>query len=288
MPARTPSRDRPAGILENGLEVQTEQAMPIVLLLEDEPLARWVARKALEEAGVEVVETASCEEACRLVDQERFTAAVLDYRLPDGNGLDVARHLRGKESGGAIFMLTAEGDQLGSAELDELGIAVVLDKPLDIPALHEALQAALSAAPMEHPDGADPDGETSGKWIGRFRVIACGQADEEAVAGIHPTAADGGWLALDWRKAGQAGAAACAELKALAGRCREAGGRLALLAAGDAPFGELLEAAGAQREFDWVVSERQLDALSRRPTSYCERASLLSAMEEAGAGRATP
>ena len=79
-------------------------------LVEDDPLARWITRKALEEAGAAVTEAEDCAVARDMIDRMRFNLLVLDYRLPDGNGLDVLRYVRSKGHDDKAIVLSAEAD----------------------------------------------------------------------------------------------------------------------------------------------------------------------------------
>jgi CheY-like chemotaxis protein len=71
-----------------------ELAMKI-LVVEDEELVRIVAVDALEEAGFEVIEAATGEEAMERCREQIADALFTDIRLPGKiNGWDVAEHCR--------------------------------------------------------------------------------------------------------------------------------------------------------------------------------------------------
>jgi CheY-like chemotaxis protein len=67
-----------------------------VLIVEDEPLVRMVARATLEDAGFEPMEAATADEALRiLVGEHDFAAVVSDIEMPgEMNGLDLAWAIR--------------------------------------------------------------------------------------------------------------------------------------------------------------------------------------------------
>ena len=67
-----------------------------VLLVDDHPMVRMGIRAGLESTfgdNVEIVEAESVAEAVVAVDSGLFDIAVLDLRLGEGSGLDIARHL---------------------------------------------------------------------------------------------------------------------------------------------------------------------------------------------------
>ena len=66
---------------------------PIVLIVEDEPIVRLVARDILEDAGFEVLEAPSAVEAVTTLDERSDVAALFtDVNMPgDVDGLSLAR-----------------------------------------------------------------------------------------------------------------------------------------------------------------------------------------------------
>jgi CheY-like chemotaxis protein len=72
----------------------------VVLIVEDDSAIRLLCKVALERAGrdhglrARVIEAADLSSARRLVASEDPDLIVMDVRLPDGSGLDLARELR--------------------------------------------------------------------------------------------------------------------------------------------------------------------------------------------------
>lgn len=120
-----------------------------VLLVDDHELIREGLRRALErEPDVEVVaEAASVSEGVAMGRKSEPTVAIVDLRLPDGNGLDVVRALRAQSSDMGIVVLTmyAGDNQLFDA-LDAGASAFV---PKSAPA-EEIVAAARHAASSPH------------------------------------------------------------------------------------------------------------------------------------------
>ena len=83
-----------------------------VLVLEDEDNIRAFVVINLKRAGCETVEFALGEEAAAYLRDNRDVAiAILDVMLPDVNGFDVCRRIRGMGSKIGIIMLTAMGQE---------------------------------------------------------------------------------------------------------------------------------------------------------------------------------
>lgn len=120
--------------------------MPIrVLLVDDHDLIRQGLRRAFgRHADFDVVgEAASCAEAIASVAELAPDVAVLDVRLPDGSGFDVARQLRQSLPTIGIVVLTMyAGDEQLFAALDAGASAFVAK---DAPA-EDVVAAARHAA----------------------------------------------------------------------------------------------------------------------------------------------
>ena len=76
----------------------TDEARPLrILVVEDEgvnrALLRAVIRSATRLGGTEIDEAATLSDARRLVRERAPEVVILDVRLPDGSGLELAREL---------------------------------------------------------------------------------------------------------------------------------------------------------------------------------------------------
>jgi DNA-binding response OmpR family regulator len=65
-----------------------------ILVVDDTAVPRVLVADMLRQAGMEVVEADSGEQALKLAQAKRIDAFLLDVRLPDKNGIEVCRELR--------------------------------------------------------------------------------------------------------------------------------------------------------------------------------------------------
>lgn len=116
-----------------------------VLLVDDDRLVLATLASGLQEAGYAVQACASPEEACRVIAVERPDIAVLDVRMPGQSGLDLAKLLR-DHPGVPFIFLTAYGEEDIVRQAIEHGALGYLVKPVDIPQLIPAIEAAMARA----------------------------------------------------------------------------------------------------------------------------------------------
>jgi len=80
---------------------------PHVLLVEDEEKTRQSLKEGMLMEGWQVTEAANGQEAMQLTGRESYDVVVLDWMLPDRDGIEVLRHLRGCGVQTPVLMLTA-------------------------------------------------------------------------------------------------------------------------------------------------------------------------------------
>src|SRR4029077_3608077 len=87
----------------------TEMVMPTVLIVDDDSAFRKVLRTIFDQSGgfQSCVEAGKGAAARAKTKHLLFNLAVLDFSLPDTNGLQLARELKAIAPEMAIFMLTA-------------------------------------------------------------------------------------------------------------------------------------------------------------------------------------
>jgi len=111
-----------------------------VLLIEDDVQARELYRDILEAAGYRVAEAPTAAAAMEALGKERFDAAVVDYSLPDLDGLSLARRIVAAYPGVALVFASGYGSLVaGASDM----AARVLTKPFTDLQLKHALLTAV-------------------------------------------------------------------------------------------------------------------------------------------------
>jgi two-component system, OmpR family, alkaline phosphatase synthesis response regulator PhoP len=116
--------------------------MTTVLVVEDEPRIAQLVRDYLAHAGFRAITAGEGRAALAAVKRARPDLVVLDLRLPDMDGLDVARALR-RDSAVPIIMLTARDDEADKVAGLELGADDYMTKPFSPRELVARVRAVL-------------------------------------------------------------------------------------------------------------------------------------------------
>ncbi|MHB8669219.1 MAG: response regulator [Acidimicrobiales bacterium] len=116
-----------------------------VLVIDDDPVIRAIARACLQGGGIEVTEAATAEQGLQSAQEDLPDAVLLDCVLPDLDGPTAYETLLGQPATRQIpvVFLTALRRAEEQAELHSLGAAGVLTKPFDPTTLAAELRAIL-------------------------------------------------------------------------------------------------------------------------------------------------
>jgi DNA-binding response OmpR family regulator len=114
------------------------------LLVDDEVGLADNLAEALRGSGHEVVVCHSASAA--LSQHRRVQTAVLDYRLPDGTGLDVAKQLRARDPAIQLLFVSGFAEDFKDTIARELPGATAYPKPLDTADVVSWVQLAVKPA----------------------------------------------------------------------------------------------------------------------------------------------
>ncbi len=115
--------------------------MKRMLIVDDSLIVSKLLGTLLRNKGYDVVE---CSNVAQAMDsRERFDFAILDYQLPDGDGLAIARELIKKNPDIPMILLTARGGRVSEKDAREAGILYYVEKPVNADRLLSLVQAHI-------------------------------------------------------------------------------------------------------------------------------------------------
>jgi CheY-like chemotaxis protein len=129
-----------------------------ILLVEDNAQFRENFARALERAlaadplDVAFVEAGSLAEARERLREGGLNAALIDLRLPDGDGLDLVRQLsngNGRASRIPTLVLTAYLDHTSAAHVIDAGAKGAFTKVVSVPEMAGAIMRLLDSGHLE-------------------------------------------------------------------------------------------------------------------------------------------
>lgn len=115
-----------------------------VLIVDDEELIRWSLAERLRLDGHEILEAGSATQAQDLLDRH-VDAVLLDYRLPDEDGIKVLRRIHEVDPDLPVLMLTAHKDVEVIVGAMKAGAFEYLTKPFDLDDVAVRVGRALEA-----------------------------------------------------------------------------------------------------------------------------------------------
>ncbi len=116
-----------------------------VLVVDDQENLCWVLSRVLSERGHEVRTAQNCAQALRLASVFDCQVAIVDFRLPDGNGIALIERLRAENPGLRAILMTSYGSPALHEEIRSLGLHAFFDKPFVNAQMVDSVAAALLA-----------------------------------------------------------------------------------------------------------------------------------------------
>ncbi len=116
-----------------------------ILVVDDQENLCWVLSRVLSERGHVVRTAQTLAQAVRVASVFDCQVAIVDYRLPDGSGIDLIARLRAEVPGILAILMTSFGSLALHEEVRSLALHAFFDKPFVNAHMVESVDAALLA-----------------------------------------------------------------------------------------------------------------------------------------------
>ena len=115
----------------------------LALIVDDEPDIRELLELTLGRMKIDTRSAATLAEARQWLSRERFDICLTDMRLPDGNGIDLVRHIQREEINLPVAVITAYGSMDSAVEALKAGAFDFVSKPVDLHVLRNLVNSVL-------------------------------------------------------------------------------------------------------------------------------------------------
>jgi DNA-binding NtrC family response regulator len=115
---------------------------PTILVVDDEPLIRWTLSERLSQDGYAIVEADTAKSALARFGPD-IDLVLLDYKLPDSDGLQVLRSMKAADGDVPVILLTALSSVETAVEAMKQGAYHYANKPFNLDELSLVVAKAM-------------------------------------------------------------------------------------------------------------------------------------------------
>lgn len=125
--------------------------MPSILIVEDDITFSLMLKTWLGKKGFEVKALSSVTEAKRQIENAVYDLILSDLRLPDGDGIDLLKWIKEKQTSLPLIMMTSYAEIQTAVQAIKLGASDYIAKPLNPEELLEKIREVIKAESATHP-----------------------------------------------------------------------------------------------------------------------------------------
>jgi DNA-binding response OmpR family regulator len=116
-----------------------------LLVIDDEEAVAQIVSEIAAQGGWESTHRSRVQDIIGLVKEELPDVAMIDYRMPGRNGLELIQTLRDAGSQLPVVLFTGFASEVNEDLCRKLGVFAILEKPLSIPELRKTLNLAVKS-----------------------------------------------------------------------------------------------------------------------------------------------
>ncbi len=178
-----------------------------ILVVDDSQTTRDVLQSALAGMGFSAATAASGQAALSMLAQAEpaYDLVLVDWRMPDLDGVETARRIKGLPWPPAVFMITAYGREEIARQAEALGLEAFLVKPVSASVLFDTILGVFTAPGGERawPAPSQRAGEAATLDGVRVLLVEDNLINQQVVGemlaalGVTAEVAGNGWQALE-------------------------------------------------------------------------------------------
>jgi DNA-binding NtrC family response regulator len=113
-----------------------------VLLVDDEEEYLEIMSERMRARDIEVTTSTSAREALKMIATESYDAVIMDFMMPEMNGIEALKVIKEKNPEMQIILLTGHATVEKTVEAMKAGAMDLIEKPADLDALSEKIKNA--------------------------------------------------------------------------------------------------------------------------------------------------
>jgi DNA-binding NtrC family response regulator len=118
-----------------------------VLVVDDDIGVCRIIQRMLSDEQCKIQTSQTVAAALEAIEQKPFDVYVMDYKLPDGSGLDVAERIRSKYGPAPIIIISGYDPSAVALRAQKLCISEFLAKPFSQDIICKAVEKAVATSP---------------------------------------------------------------------------------------------------------------------------------------------
>ena len=103
-----------------------------ILIVDDDKDMCKIISTVLKHEGYKIFKAYDGEQAIKEINAENYNLVILDFRLPNMDGIEVLQKIRNMGLSINVIMISAYGNGLIKSKAKELGVGQFLDKPFSL------------------------------------------------------------------------------------------------------------------------------------------------------------
>ena len=119
-----------------------------ILIVDDEQLVRWSLNERLTAAGYDVFEAGLAADALERIGNGEVDLVLLDFKLPDGDGLSVLKKIKEMSPEIQVILMTGYSSVETAVEAMKLGAYHYVNKPFNLDEVELLVQKALETSQL--------------------------------------------------------------------------------------------------------------------------------------------
>ncbi|MCB2170370.1 MAG: response regulator [Deltaproteobacteria bacterium] len=113
-----------------------------VLLVDDEEEYLEIMSERMQARDIDVTTSTSAREALDMIATDSFDAVIMDFMMPEMNGIEALKAIKEKNPEMQIILLTGHATVEKTVEAMKAGAMDLIEKPADLDALSEKIKSA--------------------------------------------------------------------------------------------------------------------------------------------------